>query len=189
MEADKLIGVMCMVLQLDRRKIDEANNYLFWDDKMFRNIPMMHALGLVFRFMSNHPKPQTSHELESKWRKLWDVKVQLRATMFIIALYVAIKQIEVFKGDPHPRDVCKALLVFNVKVSVQKVNTMEMDFLQKLEWRTHFNSRPRPLSMEAGLSNKVMCEYDLILAHLSNIAKLRGGFNWPALYAMSRQLQ
>lgn len=188
MEASKQMGVLCMVLQLDRRLIDAASDHLFWDKKQFRNIPMVHALGLVIRWMSKSTDPQTSIEFEYKWRKLWSMKVQLRATMFVMALYVAIKQIEVFKGDPQPMDVCKALSEFNVKTNVEMVNKMEIQFLNKLEWRTHLDSRPRPFSSEAQLSGKVQCKYDMIVSNLLTISESSSKLFWHPLYAMYQHL-
>lgn len=175
-EAGKVLPHVCRMLQLcpdDLKTVEEA---FFWNAAQFRNVPMVHAFGLVVRLFA---------EDLSCWRRLRNLCKNCRVMAYVLALYVAMKQMT---GDPKPSDVLETLGRFGMEVSIEQVNMLEVSFLTELRWRTHLTGNPDPASPDAQLVVKSECKYNMLLQQLPSLVDDSGNVQWTSVQALSRQL-
>ena len=120
MELGKVRKHVCLMLRLELADLKLIEDSFFWNASQFRNVPMVHAFGLVVRWFA---------EDEAAWHRLRSSEKNCRVMVYVLVLYVTMKQIMVHTGDPTPNDVLHTLGKFGMEMSTVQVNTMEMEFL------------------------------------------------------------
>ena len=180
MEAGKVRKHVCLLLRLELADLKLIEDSFFWSALQFRNVPMVHAFGLVVRWFAKD---------EACWHRLRSSTKNCRVMVYVLVLYVAMKQIMVHTGEPTPNDVLHTLGKFGLQMSTVQVNKMEMAFLEQIRWRTHLVGNPHTGSPDAQLDLvKSECNYDILLKALEGLVDDHGDVQWANVSALSRRL-
>jgi len=206
--AGKVLIYVAKMLRLSMDDLKVIEDGMFCTIETSGNTTMVYAFGLVVRWLScvptnamriacmaNNAKSEdyTGVSAQEKvgclWDKLWELDRPAVVWLFIVALYVAIKQIDCANGEPVPLDVRQTLRKFGQEVSVTDVNKVELRFLMQIGWRTHLKSNPHHASADAQTVVQVDCEYDHLVEALPQLFDMYERVQWVCLCALVHRLK
>ena len=139
-------------------------------------ICMVYAAGLMMRWIHMAPihemsiwpgemkrirspvEPLSEVVVKQRWQTLHTFSRPQIASIFVISLCVATKQINCPQSSFRLKDALLTMCRLGLVMDLKGMASMEMRFLQHLQWRTHLRILPEVVRCDEDL-----CEYNLLV--------------------------